>query len=160
MSLSPKSQVMFASAFSWIGGFFRINGILIVYATATLLNIWICMQWTDAAEVVVGADWTLHPWHHNNVGVSLRARWDTTLVRLIIIVIMHVQWRDPKSCFQLFYSCSCIKQRLNTTVKLGSYIEQYPARWTTQSSYTSSPGRPVHSDTNSPSLGNVQSPCI
>ena len=47
--------------------------------------------------VVVGADWTLHPWCHNsrnvgggtagqarhnssNVGVSLQARWYTTLV--------------------------------------------------------------------------------
>ena len=49
--------------------------------------------------VVVGADWTLHPWRHNssnvggvtagqarhnssNVVVSLRARWDTTLVNI------------------------------------------------------------------------------
>ena len=34
--------------------------------------------------VVMGADWTLHPWRHNssNVGVSLRARCDTTQVML------------------------------------------------------------------------------
>ncbi len=28
------------------------------------MNMWL----TDAATVVVGADWTLHPWLHNNVG--------------------------------------------------------------------------------------------
>ena len=28
------------------------------------MNMWL----TDAAKVVVGADWTLHPWCHNNVG--------------------------------------------------------------------------------------------
>ena len=49
--------------------FFRIFGIHTFYAMATLLNIWICMQWTDAA-VVVGADWTLHPWHHNSINVG------------------------------------------------------------------------------------------
>ena len=37
MSPSPKSQVMFASAFSRIGIFFRIFGIHTFYATATLL---------------------------------------------------------------------------------------------------------------------------
>ena len=44
MSPSPKSQVTFASAFSWIGDFFVFSHSYI-YATATLLNIWICMQW-------------------------------------------------------------------------------------------------------------------
>ena len=38
MSPSPKSQVMFASAFSWIGDFVRFLGIRSFYATATLLN--------------------------------------------------------------------------------------------------------------------------
>ena len=28
------------------------------------MNMWL----TGAATVVVGADWTLHPWRHNNVG--------------------------------------------------------------------------------------------
>ena len=28
------------------------------------MNMWL----TDAATVIVGADWTLHPWRHNNVG--------------------------------------------------------------------------------------------
>ena len=50
ISPPPKSQVMFASAFSWISDFFRIFGIHSFYATATLLNIWICVQWTDAAD--------------------------------------------------------------------------------------------------------------
>ena len=42
MSPSPKSQVMFASAFSWIGDFFRIFGIHIFKVTASLLNWLIC----------------------------------------------------------------------------------------------------------------------
>ena len=55
------------------------------------MNMWL----TDAATVVVGADWTLHPWRHNNVGGvtagqvrhnsskvggSLRARWDDSIM--------------------------------------------------------------------------------
>ena len=72
MSPSPKWQVMFASAFSSIGDYFRIFGIHTFYATATFveyinmhaMNMWL----TGAATVVVGADWTLHPWRHNNVG--------------------------------------------------------------------------------------------
>ena len=39
MSPSPKSQVMFASAFSWIGDFFRIFGIHIFQVMASLLNL-------------------------------------------------------------------------------------------------------------------------
>ena len=36
------------------------------------------------------------------------------------------------------------------------YTAQYPVRWTAQSAlYFSSPGRPVHSDTNSTSLGSI-----
>ena len=36
------------------------------------------------------------------------------------------------------------------------YIAQYPVRWTAQSaSHFSFPGRPVHSDTNSSSLGSI-----
>ena len=46
------------------------------------MNIWL----TDAAMVVVGADWTLHPWRHNNVGVSVRAKRDTTQVMLGVSV--------------------------------------------------------------------------
>ena len=53
ISPSPKSQVMFASAFSWIGDFSRIFGIHRCYATATLLNecmnmnamIWCSWRW-------------------------------------------------------------------------------------------------------------------
>ena len=61
MSPSPKSQVMFASAFSWIGDFFRIFGIHSFYATATLLNIWICMQWPDATDGGCGCG----QWEHS-----------------------------------------------------------------------------------------------
>ena len=39
MSPSPKSQVMFASAFSWIGDFFRIFGIHIFQVMASLVNL-------------------------------------------------------------------------------------------------------------------------
>ena len=71
MAPSPKSQVMFASAFSWISDFFRIFGIHSFYATATLLNIWIYMQWTDAADSGCGggrskavANDYRHEYHH------------------------------------------------------------------------------------------------
>ena len=41
-------------------------------------------------------------------------------------------------------------------VKVCFYIAQYPVRWTAQSAlHLSSPGRPVHSDTNSASLGSI-----
>ena len=41
-------------------------------------------------------------------------------------------------------------------VKVCFYIALYPVRWTAQSaSHFSSPGRPVHSDTNSASLGSI-----
>ena len=39
MSPSPKSQVMFASALSWIGDFFRIFGIHIFQVMASLVNL-------------------------------------------------------------------------------------------------------------------------
>ena len=39
MSPSPKSQVMVASAFSWIGDFFWIFGIHIFQVMASLLNL-------------------------------------------------------------------------------------------------------------------------
>ena len=39
MSPSPKSQVMFAPAFSWIGDFFRIFGIHIFQVMASLVNL-------------------------------------------------------------------------------------------------------------------------
>ena len=61
--------------------------------------------------VVVGADWTLHPWCHNNVGgvtvgqarhnsrnvgVSLRARCDTTLVSIMQFTFCSLINRLPK----------------------------------------------------------------
>ena len=39
MSPSPKSQIMFAPAFSWIGDFFRIFGINIFQVMAILVNL-------------------------------------------------------------------------------------------------------------------------
>ena len=51
VTVTKIAGYMFASAFSWIGDFFLSNfAINAFYATATLLNIWICMQWTDAAD--------------------------------------------------------------------------------------------------------------
>ena len=47
---------------------------------------------------------------------------------------------------------------LTTVKKKGSfYIAQYPVRWTAQSAlhFFASPGRPVHSDTNSASPGSI-----
>ena len=72
MSPSPKSQVMFASALSWSGDFFSYfwhsyslrYGHFVQYINMHAMNMWL----TDAATVIVGADWTLHPWRHNNVG--------------------------------------------------------------------------------------------
>ena len=90
---------MFASAFSWIGDFF----VFLAFILFTLRPLcWIYeYAWNELMQpmVVVGADWTLHTWHHNssnvggvtagqarhnssNVGVSLRARCDTTLVHI------------------------------------------------------------------------------
>ena len=74
----------------WHSNFLRY-GHFVEYMNMHAVNMWL----TDAATVVVGADWTLHPWRHNNVGSvtagqarhnssngggSLRARLDTTLV--------------------------------------------------------------------------------
>ena len=73
---------------------------------------WIYEYECNDAAVIVGADWTLHPWRHNSsnvgvslramrdttqlmLGVSLRARWDTTLVH----IICHMYFRDPDHCY-------------------------------------------------------------
>ena len=75
MSPSSKSQVMFTSAFSWIGDFF----VFLAFILFTLWPLcWICEYACNELmqpTVVVGEDWTLHPWCNNssNVGVSLRA---------------------------------------------------------------------------------------
>ena len=39
--------------------------------------------------------------------------------------------------------------------KVCFYIAQYPVRWTAQSALYFTPGRHVHSDTNSASLGSI-----
>ena len=47
-------------------------------------------------------------------------------------------------------------QHQNTTAtKVCFYIAQYPVRWTAQSALHFTPGRPVHSGTNSASLGSI-----
>ena len=43
--------------------FFHIFGIHTFYARATLLNIWICMQWTDAADCGWGGGLDFAPMH-------------------------------------------------------------------------------------------------
>ena len=70
-------------------------GHFVEYMNMHAWNMWLTV--TDGTTVVVRADWTLHPWRHNNVGGItagqarhnssnvgcvglLRARWDTTLV--------------------------------------------------------------------------------
>ena len=40
------------------------------------------------------------------------------------------------------------------------YVAQYPVRWPAQSALHFTPGRPVHSSTNSTSLGSIQPCCI
>ena len=51
---------------------------------------------------------------------------------------------------------SCSTGNASKKVKVCFYIGQYPVRWTAQSaSHLSSPGRPVHPDTNSASLGSI-----
>ena len=45
----------------------------------------------------------------------------------------------------------------SSALKVCFYIAQYPVRWTAQTAlHSSSPGRPVHSDTNSTSLGIIE----
>ena len=80
--------------------FSRIFGIHTFYATATLLNIWICMQWTCSwrwwwgriglcthgvtTQVMMGV--SLRARRDTTqvmLGLSLRARWDTTLVMIM-----------------------------------------------------------------------------
>ena len=79
--------------------FFHIFGIHTLNATATLLNIWICMQWTCSwrwwwgriglcthgitTQVMLWVSlWARRDTTQVMLGVSLRARWDTTLVYL------------------------------------------------------------------------------
>ena len=47
------------------------------------MNMWL----TDAAAVVVGADWTLHPWRHNIVGgvTAGQARDNSSNVRGVTV---------------------------------------------------------------------------
>ena len=97
MSPSPNSQVMFASALSWIGDF-CIFGIHTFNTMATFLNIWICMlpavgcrRWQngvgqpmiqDRGRQVVHAMKDFAPLASPLLGVALRASRDTTQLLL------------------------------------------------------------------------------
>ena len=64
---------------------------------------------------------------------------------------------EPK---RVMRQCYCVSMNeAQTLCKKGKgsfYIAQYPVRWTAQSAlHFSSPGRPVHSDTNSASPGSI-----
>ena len=48
---------------------------------------------------------------------------------------------------------ACTSRLLFSNKKICSYVAQYPVRWTVQSITHHPSGRPVHSDTNSASLG-------
>ena len=55
-----------------VGDFFRIFGIHTFYATATLLNKlyeYACNELMQRT-VVVGKDWTVHPWRYNSSNVG------------------------------------------------------------------------------------------
>ena len=88
MSLSPKSQVMFAPAFSWIGDCF-------IFLTFVLLALFVeyeyaCNETSRASSCTAGVAQAsgargalrLVGGRHNNVGVSLRERRDTAQVML------------------------------------------------------------------------------
>ena len=111
MSPSPKSQVMFASAFSWIGDFFVFLGFILFYATATFYT-----PGTHALNTCVCGALRLFGGRQNNVGVSLRerqgttqvmlgvslrAKWGSTLVHNIIQFVLNRQWNtcwSARSC--------------------------------------------------------------
>ena len=71
MSTSPKSRyvrvsiIMNRSFFSYFWhSYFLRYGHFVEYMNMHAMHMWL----TDAATVVVGADWTLHPWRHKHVG--------------------------------------------------------------------------------------------
>ena len=50
--------------FVFLHSYFLRYGQFVEYMNMHATYMWL----TDAATVVVGADWTLHPWRYNNVG--------------------------------------------------------------------------------------------
>ena len=83
MSPSTKSQVMFASAFSWISDFFHIFGIHSFDVSPTF--------YTPGAYALTRSQAVRRPQDVTTMlGVSLRARWDTTLV-----LLMTMTWPSP-----------------------------------------------------------------
>ena len=91
MSPSPKSQVMFASAFSWIVDFF----VFLAFIVFTLRPLcWICMQWTDAADGGCGGGLDFAPMHAihrytrpncNNVAI-------TGISHMSLALLNHWRW--------------------------------------------------------------------
>ena len=90
--MSPKSQVMFASAFSWIGDFFLLLA-FILFKFRPIFTRRVHMHLTPAA-LTSGAPWCTHAepcdW---SLGVSLRARYNTTLVIIIITIILFISYK-------------------------------------------------------------------
>ncbi len=106
MSPLPKSQVMFPSAFSWIGDFFVLLAVIVFKFTVTfytpgayaLTRSQLCSthelctraepcDWLAGAQgVKTMLGLSLRARRHTTqvmLGLSLRARWDTTLVMWI-----------------------------------------------------------------------------
>ena len=120
MSPSPKSQVMFASAFSRIGVFFRIFGIHTFYATATFYtsgaHALTTVALTSCARVRSLAIARRVHMASQMLGVSLRARHDTTQVMLgvslraswiISKTLLHAS-KSPEKLWLLVGACLVI----------------------------------------------------
>ena len=123
MSLSPKSQVMFVSAFSWISDFFRIFGIHSFQALFTRrvhMNFHahklcsaheLCTRaepcdWSAGAHGVttmLGVSLRIRR-HATQVmlGSSLRARWDTILSPTASTKILVITMKQQVCSFHLF----------------------------------------------------------
>ena len=128
MSPSPKSQVMFASAFSWISDFFVFLGfIFLSYGEfVELINMHAMKLRVQAlrAALASGARGALplvgwvsyncwvslrdrHATMQVMLGVSLQARWDATLVSLIqshVSFSLMFQFQPLISLIQLFWN--------------------------------------------------------
>ena len=97
MSLSPKSQVMFASAFSWIADSFVFLGFIFFLVTASLR----CMKWNFVCKSCGRRErrtwrraWSLaigqRGRRHNYVGVSLQEMWAT--MQVMLGVSLRARW--------------------------------------------------------------------
>ena len=98
--ISPKSQVMFVSAFSWIGDFF-------VFLAFILFTLWsLCWIYEYACNEHV-AHWckrrwlwgrTLHTWCHNNVGgVTVGQVWHNSSILWLQCIVV------TESTYMIYY---------------------------------------------------------